>query len=418
MNRYFQQQTLFAPLIEKKPSLNLGLVLVIPVREEPRLLGTLMGLTKCTLPSCDVEVIVVVNGSETDSDELRTAQAQLAQQVREWAEKLRLQSRLRFHVLEYPDLPRKHAGVGLARKIGMDEACFRLEKIGNPGGIVACYDADSRCDKNYLIEVDAFFQQHPELQACSIYFEHPLEGIDFPDEVYTAITEYELHLRYFIHAQRFAGFPFAYQTVGSSMAVRADAYQQQGGMNRRQAGEDFYFLHKFTSLGAVGELTTTRVIPSPRPSHRVPFGTGKAVRELLHSGKGYQTYHPDLFQHLRTFCQDVPALFTEDEIEVQNCVQSWAPTLQDFLSENDFLANWREIRAHSAKPETFQNRFFRWFNAFKLMKYLHFAREKGFPDVPVTEAARWLLSELQPGTEGEGAKELLLAYRAVDRGSF
>ena len=34
------------------------------------------------------------------------------------------------------------------------------------------------------------------------------------------ITEYELHLRYFIHAQRHAGFPFATQTIGSSMAVR------------------------------------------------------------------------------------------------------------------------------------------------------------------------------------------------------
>ena len=413
MNRYLQQQTLFGPLIAHKPSLNLGLVLVIPAREEPRLLGTLMGLAKCTLPPCDVEVIVVINGSEADGESFRTEQAFLARQLRAWAEKLRETSRLRIHVLECLDLPKKHAGVGLARKIGMDEACFRLEKVHNPGGVIACFDADSRCDKNYLVEIDAFFQKNPGLQACSIYFEHPLEGVDFPDEVYAAIAEYELHLRYFIQAQRFAGFPFAFQTVGSSMAVRSNAYQQQGGMNRRQAGEDFYFLHKFTSLGAVGELNTTRVIPSPRPSHRVPFGTGRAIREMLREGEGYKTYNPELFIHLQAFCRDVPALFTEDEQAVERQFLSWAPTLRNFLSDNDFLENWREIRAHSSKPETFQNRFFRWFNAFKLMKYLHYAREHGFPDVPVVEAARWLLLELQQKVEEGGAKEYLLKLRAM-----
>lgn len=416
MNRYLQQQALFGPLIPHKPSLNLGLVLVIPAREEPRLLGTLMGLAKCTLPPCDVEVIVVINGSEVDGDDFRAEQTLQAQQLRAWAEKLRETSRIRIHVLECMDLPKKQAGVGLARKIGMDEACFRLEKVHNPGGVIACFDADSRCDKNYLVEVDAFFRRQPDLQACAIYFEHPLEGVDFPDEVYSAIAEYELHLRYFIHAQRFAGFPFAYQTVGSSMAVRANAYQQQGGMNRRQAGEDFYFFHKFTPLGAVGELNTTRVIPSPRPSHRVPFGTGRAIREMLKTGEGYKTYNPELFLHLRIFCRDVPALFTDNEQEIEAQLQSWPPTLREFLQENDFVKSLHEIRAHSSRPETFQNRFFRWFNAFKLMKYLHFARERGFPDVPVAEAAGWLLSELEQEAEGIGTEGYLLKFRALSRG--
>ena len=412
MNRYFQQQTLFPPLIQKKPSLNLGLVLVIPAREEPRLLGTLMGLTHCTLPNCDVEVIVVINGSERDGENFRLSQAELAAQARDWAASLPEKSRLRFHIIECPDLPPKQAGVGLARKIGMDEACFRLEKVGNPAGVVACFDADSRCDANYLFEVESFFRLHPRHQACAIYFEHPLEGIDFSDEVYEAIIEYELHLRFFINAQRFAGFPFAYQTVGSSMAVRDNAYQQQGGMNRRQAGEDFYFFHKFTSLNTVGELTSTRVIPSPRPSHRVPFGTGKAIRELLNTRSGYKTYHPELFEHLKVLCQDVPHLFSEDETTVNDRFQSWPPVLRNFLEENDFMGKWREIRSHSSKLETFQNRFYRWFNAFKLMKYLHFARDRGFPDVPVVEAASWLLREKKEKT----AKELLMQFRRMDRG--
>ena len=366
------------------------------------MLSTLIGLTKCMLPNCDVEVIVVFNGSEADVPEARRQQEQVAFQVEEWADRWPGKSRIRFYDLWYPDLPKKEAGVGLARKIGMDEACYRLEKAGNPKGIIVCYDAGSRCERNYLTALETFFGHRPGCEACAVYFEHPLEGVDFPDEVYTAIAEYELHLRYYIRAQRWAGFPYAFHTVGSSMAVRADAYQRQGGMNRRQAGEDFYFFHKFTALGTVEALNSTRVILSPRPSRRAPFG--------------HQTYNPALFQILQVFCRDIPCLFTEDEEVVVNSLQSWHPTLQAFLQEQDFLPNWREIRAHSSKPETFCKRYFRWFNAFHLVKYLRFAREFGFPDVPVKAAAEWLLSELNVATGEAGVRELLLKYREMDRG--
>ncbi|MEZ4848575.1 MAG: hypothetical protein R3B93_08135 [Bacteroidia bacterium] len=72
----------------------------------------------------------------------------------------------------------------------------------------------------------------------------------------------------------------AFHCVGSSMAVRSIAYQKRGGMNRRKAGEDFYFLQKFIAEGTLAELSTTKVIPSPRASEKVPFGTGRAIKKL------------------------------------------------------------------------------------------------------------------------------------------
>ncbi|MDV7389769.1 hypothetical protein RZS08_00385, partial [Arthrospira platensis SPKY1] len=109
--------------------------------------------------------------SEKDSPEFREEQMRIAQQARDWDRKRREHSRLRFRILEELYLPHKQAGVGLARKIGMDEACFRLEKVGNPAGIIACFDADSRCDANYFVELEAFFRDRPDLQACAIRFE-------------------------------------------------------------------------------------------------------------------------------------------------------------------------------------------------------------------------------------------------------
>jgi hypothetical protein len=68
-----------------------------------------------------------------------------------------------------------------------------------------------------------------------------------------------------------------------------------------------------------------------------------------------------------------------------------------------------------ASREAFVKRFFRWFNAFRLMKYTHFARDRFYPDIPVTRAAGWLLNELGISEDASSAKELLLRYRNLDR---
>lgn len=410
MTGYLQQRTLFPPQIQSRPSLNLGLVVVIPAHDEPFLLLSLMSLKKCDLPECDVEVIIVVNESEKASEAIKERNRQMAEQASAWTQKNN-RPRLKYSVLRHV-LPAKHAGVGLARKIGMDEACWRLEKARNPQGVIACFDADSRCDANYFQAIEQYFKQHPDAPACSIYFEHPLAGADFDETVYQAITEYELHLRYYIQAQRYAGFPHAYHTVGSSMAVRCSAYQQQGGMNKRKAGEDFYFIHKFTLLPGFGVLNSTRVIPSPRPSHRVPFGTGRAIQEITRKKEEYQTYAFDSFEELRNLVEMLPRLYREgaDAAEERS-----APLLRTFLETQNFEQKLGEIQQHSGSYDTFRNRFFRWFNAFLVMKYLHFARDHGRADVPVTQAAAHLLKRLELAVAENTPRGLLHGYRALDR---
>jgi len=408
MTPYLQQRTLYPPQILKRPSQNLGLVVVIPAYDEPYLLLSLLSLKKCALPGCGVEVIVVLNDGEQAPSTVRERHRVQFQTLTNWAF-AESRPELSFHILYKSGLPKKHAGVGLARKIGMDEAAWRLQRAGNPRGVISCFDADSRCTPNYLQALELHFQNEPDTQACSIHFEHPLEGADFPGEVYAAITEYELHLRYYIQAQRFAGFPFAYHTIGSSMAVRSDAYQKQGGMNRRKAGEDFYFLHKFIELGHFSELFLTKVIPSPRPSQRVPFGTGKAIGESLAAAESYTTYAPQSFLDLKAFFLKVPSLYEGELTAVPESITA-------FLKTVDVQQKLAEIRAHTSTPDAFVHRFYRWFNAFMLMKYMHFAREHFYAAIPVMEAASWLLEALgQAQQPSLSAKTLLLRYRELDK---
>src|SRR5688572_16087564 len=259
------------------------MIIVIPCFSEPALLACLHSLWRCERPTRAVEIIVVINSSESSPPEVLEQNRRTTAEAELWARE-DCDRAFRIHFLHTPNLPRKHAGVGLARKIGMDEALHRFDQLNQLEAPIVCFDADSTCDPNFLTEIESHFSTHPKSPGCSIYFEHPVDlsetNVSSPTQnstlktqnsIVEAITLYELHLRYYVQALRFAGFPHAFHTIGSSMAVRAEAYLRQGGMNKRQAGEDFYFLHKIIPLGNFGEVNTTRVVPSSRASDRVPF---------------------------------------------------------------------------------------------------------------------------------------------------
>jgi hypothetical protein len=370
-----------------------------------------MSLKKCQLPLCDVEIIVIINDSESDNAATKTLNQKTYEQALEWSEKNSCLRR-KFRIIYQGDLPKKFAGVGLARKIGMDEACYRFEKARLKKGIIVCFDADSRCAENYLIAIEQHFKKYPRTPACSIHFEHPLRGFDFEEKVYEAAAAYELHLRYFINAQKLAGCPFAYQTIGSSMAVRANYYQKQGGMNRRKAGEDFYFLHKFIGLGNFTNLTDTTVFPSPRISDRVPFGTGKAIGEIIHQKGIYETYNPLTFKDLKSFLSQIKKLYnTDDHWETL----AFPLSINQFLKANDFEKKLAEIKKNTSNFSAFKKRFFHWFNAFLVMKFAHFARDHFYENVPVETAAIELLKQLKINPVDTDIKQLLLLFRAYDK---
>ncbi len=410
MTKYLLQRTLFEPIIQTQPSSKLNLIVVIPCYNEQNLLKSLDSLRNADLPKSHVEVIIVINNAIDCSQNIIKQNKITLNDALEYAEKYNSDS-LRFYPIYKGVLAKKHAGVGLARKIGMDEAAYRLEKIGNPNGVIVCFDADSQCDKNYLVEIEKHFDQNPKTPACSIHYEHPINGDAFSKEIYDAIIDYELHLRYYVHIQRWIGFPFAYQTIGSSMAVRCNAYQQQGGMNKRKAGEDFYFLHKFTHFSDFTELKTTKVIPSPRISNRVPFGTGKAVGEIINNEEELATYHPQSFLILKPFLEIVAQLYIKDlnQFKLNKVVI-------DFLNTVQFEQKLHEIRSNSASENSFVKRFFQWFDAFMMMKYVHYAREYGYPNISISEASSWLIDQLDCHTAITSKVEMLAYFRMLDQG--
>jgi hypothetical protein len=394
---YFRRYAIQERLLKDSPSPNTRIILTIPSYREEHLEDTLQSLAKCTPTSTHIEVLILENHPDS---ELPQFQLHLPDSLNK--------THLSFHILR-SSLPTSKAGVGLARKMLMDEAAWRLSCAGYGDGLIVGLDADCLVSETYLNALEKFYFNHPEAAGASIYYEHPLQGTHSP-ETYKAIAEYELHLRYYVHAQRWAGARYAFQTVGSAMVVRNDAYQAVGGMNTRKAGEDFYFLMKVMPRG-FSEISDTTVIPSPRISDRVPFGTGKAVKTRLENDVIQTTYSPKSITLINLLYNSQYKLFNKSNISLSNALSS-------ALEAIEFDKEVTRIRLLSPDLTTFENHFHRWFDGFKLMKCLHHLRtENGYHDIPVTRAASWLLEE--KGIDTTETKEdpvaLLYQYRRIDK---
>jgi glycosyltransferase involved in cell wall biosynthesis len=416
LNFYLKKYSFLPAQISDEPDSNLGMIVVIPCFNEPDLVSSLKSLSLCHLPQKKVEVIVVINSGDNHSEEIKTQNKKSLSEMKEWLKEVDQKS-ISFKSILVDNLPTKHAGVGLARKIGMDEAVAHFDKIGYDG-IIVCFDADSLCDSNYLTEIETHFQKNQKTPGCSIYYEHPMEGDEHSAEIYQAITQYELHLRYYNQALRFCNLPYAFHTVGSSMAVRSSAYQKQGGMNKRKAGEDFYFLHKIISLGNFTELNSTRVIPSPRISDRVPFGTGKAIGDYVgNQDQQYHTYNFKSFELIKEWVEKIPDLFKSDFEKLQWTEKNKIASthLLSFLESEKFGDALTEIRKNSPTLESFIKRFYVWFDAFRVLKLVHCLRDVVFENQSVEESARFFLINQTIAKQFCDVNELLNYFRFMDR---
>jgi hypothetical protein len=407
----------FIPEIQEKPSEKLGIIIVIPCFNEPGLLDTLTALHKCTLPECDTEIITVINHNENATENIVKHNEKTLRESLNWITENK-SPHLTYHIIYKPDLPQKHAGVGLARKTGMDEALYRFNLIKNHNGIIAGFDADAVCDTNYLTALWDHFKNNPKTPGASIYFEHPVDSEYFPAKINNGIVLYELHLRYLNQAMRFTGHPCAYHTVGSSFAVRANAYAKQGGMNKRKAGEDFYFIQKIISLGNYSEINTTRIVPSPRESDRVPFGTGAAITKWAKTdNEAYLTYNWASFETLQSFFQLISNFYTSHPSKYSQIIDTLHPSIIAYLEEINYLLEIQQVKNNTQTIQSFINRFYNWFSVFKAIKYLNASNIGYYNMGNVIEESKLLLHKKYNLETSHLTKTgLLQIYRNLDRG--
>ncbi len=355
----------------------------------------------------------MINDRIDSSKEVKSINANSELQLKKFI-KENIRKDISLHFTYQNDLSKKHGGVGLARKIGMDEALRRaleIQKINLP---IVCLDADCTVSKNYLETVQSYFLQNPNIPGASINFEHAKE-----DE---AIIYYELFLRYYVNALRFASFPYAYHTIGSSMAVQALEYAMEGGMNRRKAGEDFYFIHKIIPRGGFGEINNCTVFPSSRKSDRVPFGTGRAMIDYENNKeKLHKLYNFRIFQDLKKVLDQVDYWYEErnSETALVNEYEDLPDLFKSYFNAKEFLWQINEANENSSSHKTFLKRIFQWLDAFTLLKIIHHSRDNFYPNEDAIAMANALLVESKAiDIEIQNLDGLLEMYRKIDREGY
>jgi hypothetical protein len=97
-------------------------------------------------------------------------------------------------------------------------------------------------------------------------------------------------------------------------------------------------------------------------------------------------------------------------------LQAAPESIRTFLAGQDFEQAFEEIRDHTATSAAFTKRFFRWFDGFRAMKFIHHARDQFYGEEEVNVAGARLLGRFGGSTPRAPTRELLLAYRKLDRG--
>ena len=300
-------------------------------------------------------------------------------------------------------------GVGHARKIGVDLAACLIhrKRIGSPW--IHCTDGDVRLPETYFTCSNTVESRGPECSALIYPFYHCDDrGNAAQQEVVKATQLYELSLRYYVAGMKYAQSPYAFHTIGSTIAVRASHYAKVRGFPKRAAGEDFYLLNKLAKVGTVLELEKgpdcKPLEIASRRSDRVPFGTGAAVNKITAFSdpvNDFRFYDPVVFELLKQWLHTWPEIWQSRSSDLSSSVfagasgniiqgdkQQWLVTgLKEIGTEKALDHAFRQSR----DLHQFSRQMHTWFDAFRTLKLIHYLRDHHLSSISYSEL------EINPG---------------------
>lgn len=290
-------------------------------------------------------------------------------------------------------------GVGLARKIGMDLALRAIARGRIDTPAIWCCDGDGDWPDNY-------FSPRMAAHESALTFDFRHVG---PAAAHPAQQVYDLRIRDYPAQLRAARSPYAFQALGSAMAVSATHYARVRGCPRRAAGEDFHLLAKLAKVGAIRMCDQVTVSLRARESLRVPFGTGRGVATLAAGGAPWDApvfYSSRSFRVLGTlllklsqWLEQPPANACEATLRQQGrkwLAESGAASLPlEVLQPATLWPAVQRATAASVVPATRLRHFHTHFDALRTLRLLHRLRDAGLKNASARELATGESARLQ-----------------------
>lgn len=319
-------------------------------------------------------------------------------------------------------IPRRQ-GVGLARKIGADlalalhhRAIIKSPWLYNsdadavlPGQYFSALDEHHCCAaaiypyRHSLVQsslVQSSLAQHSLVQSSlvedSLVEDNLVEDSQArqhspADDKLSQVTRlYEQRLAQYVDGLALAGSPYAYHTLGSTIAVHAEAYARVRGFPKRNGGEDFHLLNKLAKAGGITSLDAPLIQIQTRSSDRVPFGTGPAVSQLLKDTDPQQArifYHPQVFFELKSWLRAMPESRGINLSELPLSKRS-ITALQDLGTDAAIC----RARQNSTRSETYIRHLHNWFDALKTLRFIHRLQGQGLGNISFIQLTAQALS--------------------------
>lgn len=399
INNYLKKQNLNPWKIELIKDRLFNNIIVIPAVNElkniPKLLDSLSLNSKKHL--AETLVLVVVNNTPSTESTIIEENQKLLNYIKIYSIE---NSSINLGVVdansEGKELPEKSGGVGFARKIGMDLALKLFNYNTDRKKILISLDADCTVTENYLQKIVDDFN-NKNLQAAVVNFEHIL-----PEDKNqkAAIINYEIFLRYYILSLIYAKSYYVHLSVGSTIVCDSESYVKVGGMNKRKAGEDFYFLQKLAKINKINKVANATVFPSARISNRVPFGTGPRIKRFLTDPKNeYLLYSPKCFEVLREWLKiynkKINLKTSRDDLSnILKKTKTVNSALNSFLTHSNFEENWNKILSNTKTDQQLENHKINWMDGFRTLKLIHHLRDNQFPNENMFTALNKLLKKM------------------------
>ncbi|RPD47205.1 glycosyltransferase [Hymenobacter sediminis] len=257
------------------PTASLRAIVIIPAKNEatsiPAALAALaaqVDMQGRLLPKGWFEVLVLANNCRDRTAQVaRVCAAQHPQLV--------------VHVAEVT-LSATDAHVGKARRLLMDEACQRLERVGQMSAFIASTDADTRVAPTWLAAIAAELAQGADavggrILAYDADSRSPLRRHQLQDAAYYLLRA---RLEQLLDPIAHDPWPRHHQHFGASLALTAAAYRRVGGLPVVPYLEDEALYQALLRHDQrLRHSPAVRVFTSSRQQGRVPVGLSWQLRQ-------------------------------------------------------------------------------------------------------------------------------------------
>lgn len=290
--------------------------------------------------------------------------------------------------------PFEEENVGHARKIGTDIALSLIQKNIIRSQWIHQTDGDVILPDDYWNIPDL----NLDTMSALVYpFSHCT--YESPDENSLACMFYEISIRDYRIKLFQAGSLYAHQSIGSTLAISAQAYAKVRGYPLRQAGEDFHILNKLRKVGLVYSLATQPILVSSRVSTRTPFGTGQNILRILqHSDlNSVRIFHnPIVFKYLMSWLQIINNFSYKEkpQWDIKKSIyehfdannQKLNPELlYKVVQDLNLPNNFSKLFKQSTHSKQFRLQCHTHFDALKTLRFLHLLRDQSYPLITLRE---------------------------------